>query len=59
MFIGIAEALNFRIWCTTEKRRIYKCLEDQELLDRLTTDPLAAQVHVLAMRDINMEVPVN
>ncbi|XP_034250350.1 DNA cross-link repair 1A protein-like [Thrips palmi] len=55
VFIGIAEALNCKIWCSGEKRKIYNCLEDKVLLDRLTTEPLAAQVHVLAMRDITME----
>lgn len=55
VFLGIAEAFNFKIWCSGEKHKIYKCLEDKALLDRLTTDPLAAQVHVLAMRDISME----
>lgn len=58
VFLGIAEAFNLKIWCTGDKRKIYKCLEDKVLTDRLTTDPLAAQVHVLAMRDINFEVIV-
>lgn len=56
VFMGIAEAFNFKIWTHGEKKKVLHCLENKQLLDRLTTDPSLAQVHVVAMRDIALEV---
>ena len=56
VFMGIAERFNFKIWTAGDKRKVLHCLENRQLLDRLTSDPLEAQVHVVAMREIALEV---
>lgn len=56
VFMGLANAFNMKIWTATEKRRVLLCLEDQNIIGRLTNDPLEAQIHVLAMRDISFEI---
>ncbi|KAK3931433.1 DNA cross-link repair 1A protein [Frankliniella fusca] len=56
VFMGVANNFNMKIWTNSEKRRVLLCLEDQNIIDRLTNDPLEAQIHVLAMRDISFEV---
>lgn len=55
VFMGIAEEFDFKIWTTGDKRKILECLEDKQLLNRLTPNPSEAQVHVLPMRDIALE----
>lgn len=52
VFMTAAEELNSKVWAPTEKRRILNCLEDFEISDRLSNDPLEAGVHVVNMGDI-------
>ncbi|XP_057367854.1 LOW QUALITY PROTEIN: uncharacterized protein LOC130688859 [Daphnia carinata] len=52
VFMTAAEELNSKVWAPTEKRRILKCLEDLEISNRLSDNPLEAGVHVVNMGDI-------
>ncbi|KAF3906281.1 hypothetical protein ABW20_dc0102891 [Dactylellina cionopaga] len=53
--MGIAQALNCKIYAPANKQRICAALEDAELTSRLTTDPYAAQVHMTPLMEIRPE----
>ena len=53
--LGIAKALNSRIYAPPAKMRICACLEDPELTTLLTTNPLEAQVHMQTLMEIRAE----
>lgn len=53
--LGIARALNCKIYTTPQKKQVCACLEDEELLTRLTDDPLEAQVHMQTMFEIRAD----
>lgn len=53
--LGIARALNTKIYCPPPKMRICKALEDEELNSLLTSDPLEAQVHMQMLMEIRAE----
>ncbi|KAK2157546.1 hypothetical protein LSH36_189g05006, partial [Paralvinella palmiformis] len=53
IFTAISEALDCKIYVTSEKRQILSCLEDEQLLGRLTSNPREARVHVLPMQKLN------
>ncbi|KAK6543962.1 hypothetical protein TWF694_000681 [Orbilia ellipsospora] len=53
--MGIAEALDCKIYAPANKQRICAALEDPELNSRLTSDPLAAQVHMTPLMEIRPE----
>lgn len=53
--MGIARALDSKIFAPTAKQRICACLEDAELNARLTTDPLSAQVHMTPLFEIRAD----
>lgn len=53
--LGIAKALNSKIYAPPGKMRICACLEDPELDVRLTEDPLEAQVHMQTLMEIRAE----
>ncbi|KAJ6263329.1 hypothetical protein Dda_1892 [Drechslerella dactyloides] len=53
--MGIAHALNSKIYAPKNKQRICAALEDTELNSRLTTDPHAAQVHMTPLMEIRPE----
>ena len=53
--LGIAKALNSKIYAPPPKQRVCACLEDPELNARLTTDPRAAQVHMTPLFEIRAE----
>lgn len=53
--LGIARALNSKIYAPPGKQRICACLEDPELNARLTSDPRAAQVHMTPLFEIRAE----
>ncbi|KAI9819601.1 MAG: hypothetical protein M1827_007051 [Pycnora praestabilis] len=53
--LGIARALDSRIYAPAQKQRICVCLEDPELNARLTRDPKAAQVHLAPLMEIRAE----
>lgn len=54
--MGIAETFNMKIFASSEKRRVFSCLEDKGLSNRLTTDATSAQIHVVAMKEIATQV---
>ncbi|KAK5131850.1 hypothetical protein LTR08_000517 [Meristemomyces frigidus] len=53
--IGIAKALNCKIYAPTGKQRIVAALEDPELSALMTTDPRAAQIHMTPLFEIRGE----
>lgn len=53
--LGIARALDSKIYASTHKQKICAALEDPELTARLTNDPLDAQVHMQMLMEIRAE----
>lgn len=53
--VGIARALNSKIYATSQKQKICACLEDAELSSLLTDNPLEAQVHMQTIFEIRPE----
>jgi DNA cross-link repair 1A protein len=53
--LGVARALNSKIFAPTAKRRIVAALEDPELDALMTDDPRAAQVHMTPLFEINAD----
>ncbi|KAL6720875.1 DNA cross-link repair protein PSO2/SNM1 [Lecanora helva] len=53
--LGVARALNSKIYAPPSKQRICAALCDAELTSRLTTDPLEAQVHMQMLMEIRAE----
>ena len=53
--LGIARALDTKIYAPPAKQRICACLEDPELNSRLTTDPRLAQVHMTPLFEIRAD----
>lgn len=53
--LGIAKALDSKIYAPPSKMRICLCLEDPELNARLTKNPLEAQVHMQTLMEIRAE----
>ncbi|KAF2460058.1 DNA repair metallo-beta-lactamase-domain-containing protein [Lineolata rhizophorae] len=53
--LGIAKALNSKIYAPAAKQRICACLEDPELTSRLTYNPREAQVHLTPLFEIRAE----
>lgn len=53
--LGIAKALNSKIYAPSAKQRICVALEDPELNTRLTRDPREAQVHMTPLFEIRAE----
>ncbi|KPV77574.1 uncharacterized protein RHOBADRAFT_24085 [Rhodotorula graminis WP1] len=53
---AIAHALSTKIYCDARKRDLFLAQDDPDLHSLLTDDPLAGQVHVGWLRDINREV---
>ncbi|KAL8756863.1 MAG: hypothetical protein Q9184_004364 [Pyrenodesmia sp. 2 TL-2023] len=53
--LGVAKALNSKIYATPNKQKICAALEDPELMARLTNDPLEAQVHMHMLMEIRAE----
>ena len=53
--LGIAKALNSKIYAPPAKQRIVAALEDPELNERMTTDPRAAQVHMTPLFEIRAD----
>lgn len=53
--LGIAKALNSKIYAPPSKQRIVAALEDPELDERMTNDPRAAQVHMTPLFEIRAE----
>ncbi|KAK5957556.1 DNA cross-link repair protein PSO2/SNM1 [Knufia fluminis] len=55
MCLGIARALNSKIYAPPPKMKICKALEDDELNSFLTSNPLEAQVHMQMLMEIRAE----
>ena len=53
--LGIAKALNSKIYAPPGKMRICACLEDADLNARLTKNPLEAQVHMQTLMELRAE----
>ena len=53
--LGIARALQSKIYAPPNKKRICLALEDPELTERLTDDPYDAQVHMQMLMEIRPE----
>jgi DNA cross-link repair 1A protein len=53
--LGIAKALNSKIYAPSAKQRIVAALEDPELDARMTSDPRAAQVHMTPLFEIRAD----
>ncbi|KAL8827945.1 MAG: hypothetical protein Q9170_006810 [Blastenia crenularia] len=53
--LGVAKALNSKIYATPNKQKICAALEDPELMARLTDNPLEAQVHMQMLMEIRAE----
>ncbi|KAM0802303.1 DNA repair metallo-beta-lactamase-domain-containing protein [Usnea florida] len=53
--LGVAKALNSKIYAPPNKQKICAALEDPELSARMTTDPLQAQVHMQMLMEIRAE----
>ncbi|EGE00065.1 DNA repair protein Pso2/Snm1 [Trichophyton tonsurans CBS 112818] len=53
--LGVARALNSKIYVSPNKKRICECLEDAELSSIVTSDPLDAQVHMHSLMDMRSE----
>ena len=53
--LGVARALNSKIYASPHKQKICAALEDPELNARLTSDPLEAQVHMQMLMEIRAE----
>ncbi|KAF9006031.1 DNA repair metallo-beta-lactamase-domain-containing protein [Cyathus striatus] len=56
---AIAKALNSKVYCDKKKAAILRCQADSELDALLTSDPLAAMVHVAPLGIINMDGLIN
>jgi len=53
--MGIARALDCKIWAPPGKMRICAALEDPELMSRMTDDPREAQIHMQMLMEIRAE----
>ncbi|POS85500.1 hypothetical protein EPUL_002128 [Erysiphe pulchra] len=53
--LGIARALNCKIFAPARKMRICAALEDEELMSRMTSDPKEAQIHMQMLMEIRAE----
>ena len=53
--MGIARALDCKIWAPPGKMRICAALEDEELMSRMTDDPREAQIHMQMLMEIRAE----
>ncbi|KAH8820365.1 DNA repair metallo-beta-lactamase [Xylogone sp. PMI_703] len=55
MCLGIARALDCKIWAAPAKMRICAALEDPELMSRMTSNPREAQIHMQGLMEIRPE----
>jgi DNA cross-link repair 1A protein len=53
--MGIARAIDCKIWAPPGKQRVCAALEDPELMSRLTDDPKEAQIHMQMLMEIRAE----
>ncbi|XP_075224374.1 uncharacterized protein LOC142326088 isoform X2 [Lycorma delicatula] len=55
VFSNIADACNCNIWAEPQKVKILHCLNEPQLIRRLTNNSAEAQVHVLSMFNITFD----
>ncbi|KAL9044260.1 MAG: hypothetical protein Q9214_002587 [Letrouitia sp. 1 TL-2023] len=53
--LGVAKALDSKIYAPPNKQRVVAALEDADLSARMTDDPLEAQVHMQMLMEIRAE----
>ena len=53
--LGVAKALNSKIYAPPNKQKVVAALEDPELSSLMTSDPLEAQVHMQMLMEIRAE----
>ena len=53
--LGVAKALNSKIYAPPNKQKVVAALEEPELSARMTNDPLEAQVHMQMLMEIRAE----
>ena len=53
--LGVAKALNSKIYAPPNKQKVVAALEDPELSARMTSNPLEAQVHMQMLMEIRAE----
>ncbi|ELR10598.1 hypothetical protein VC83_04120 [Pseudogymnoascus destructans] len=53
--LGIARALDCKIWAPPSKQKTCAALEDPELSSRMTTNPHEAQIHMQSLMEIRAE----
>jgi DNA cross-link repair 1A protein len=56
VFLGIAEALDCKLWAHSDKRKVLECIDNPIINERLTDKQWEAHVHVCRMSDLNMSV---
>lgn len=57
IFPGIAKALNSKIFFTARKMKFIECLENEEIINLVTTKPSnSCKVHVIPMGLLNKKV---
>ncbi|RIB30811.1 hypothetical protein C2G38_2151562 [Gigaspora rosea] len=54
--VGVAKALNSKIYVTNAKRKVLLCQENPELEVLLTNNPHEASVHIMCLTKIKAEV---
>lgn len=55
VFLGIAEALDCKIYAESSRRNVYGCMSNPRLSNRIIKDPLIAKVHAVPMCRLNPE----
>lgn len=52
VFMGVAEALNLKVWCNKSKRAYFNCLQDPKLNALLVDKQEEAGIHVLPLKSL-------
>uniref|UniRef100_A0A915JH35 DNA repair metallo-beta-lactamase domain-containing protein n=1 Tax=Romanomermis culicivorax TaxID=13658 RepID=A0A915JH35_ROMCU len=53
--ITISDKLNLKIYCNSQKSRLLRCLDDQQLESRLTTKSKETKLHVVPMNMMRLD----
>ena len=57
-FAAVATALGVKVCVTREKKNVLDCLEDAKISSLITLRPREAQVHVLPMAHLKIQVSI-
>ncbi|GLH13150.1 Uncharacterized protein GBIM_17775, partial [Gryllus bimaculatus] len=55
VFMGLADALQCKVWASKAKLEVLRCFNDKKLNSKLVEDPSKAQVHLWPMGNLNHE----